>query len=132
MKRFLCTASFLAASAGAMPTTANVANGEVAYYSLSPPFVINLSSPQGLGFLQLSAQVSVEESENLEAVKHHIPLIRHAVIMSLSGQDVAQVVSVDGREAIRRQVLERIQSLLTQKTGDPRVTGLYFTSFVTQ
>ena len=48
-----------------------------AYVSIGDPLILNLSGPKRLTFLQLSADVLINDSDAEETIKTHVPAIRH-------------------------------------------------------
>ncbi len=54
------------------------------------------------------------------------------MVMLLSKQDEGSVVSIGGREEIRKQALNEIQTLLVREEGAPLVEDVIFTDFIVQ
>ena len=52
--------------------------------------------------------------------------------MLLSGRQAAEIKTVEGKEKLRSSVLEAVQKVMQENTGQPVVDALYFTSFVIQ
>ena len=103
------------------------------YIPLEPAFVVNFSdSSGGSRFMQANIQVMTREPEMEEAVKTHMPVIRNAIVLLLSSQSVEDVASIEGKEKLRAEVLEKIREILEERTGKPGVEEVYFTSFVIQ
>ncbi len=117
----------------AMPVgAAEEGEGSGGYIPLDPPFVMNLESSRRSHFMQIRAQVAVDSPQAAEAVKYHMPVIRNALIMFLSGRTVDEARSVQTREQWRTGALEEIQGAMQTLTGETQVSGLYFTGFVIQ
>jgi flagellar FliL protein len=68
----------------------------------------------------------------LAAVDEHTPVIRNDLIMLLSGKTYEQLNTAEGKETTRQEMLDAIQSVLEDRTGDPGIESIYFTSFVMQ
>lgn len=102
------------------------------YLSLAPPFIINLGDADSTHFLQIEMEALVKNDSVGETVKEHMPRLRNAVLMLLSQQKIADVLTREGKEALQKQVLEDLQKILTEQTGKPCIEALYFTSFVVQ
>lgn len=102
------------------------------YLSLAPPFIINLGDADSTHFLQIEMEALVKNDSVGETVKEHMPRLRNAVLMLLSQQKIADVLTREGKEALQKQVLEELQKILTEQTGKPCIEALYFTSFVVQ
>ena len=65
-------------------------------------------------------------------MQKHMPLVRNNVVMILSSQDFEVMRTPEGKDALRQAVLEEIQSILTDETGDAGVEQVLFTNFVMQ
>lgn len=102
------------------------------YLSLAPPFIINLGDADSTHFLQIEMEALVKNDSVGETVKEHMPRLRNAVLMLLSQQKIADVLTREGKEALQKQVLEDLQKILTEQTGKPCIEAIYFTSFVVQ
>ena len=102
------------------------------YLSLAPPFIINLGDADSTHFLQIEMEALVKNESIGESVKEHMPRLRNAVLMLLSQQKIADVLTREGKEALQKQELEDLQKILTEQTGKPCIEALYFTSFVVQ
>ncbi len=107
-------------------------SGKSAYVSLGEPMVLNLGGKRKLTFLQISADVLVGDSDAEEAVKIHVPAIRHTLIMLLSEQDAANIKSPGKREEIRRQATSQIRQLIADLSGNENVSEVLFSSILVQ
>lgn len=58
------------------------------------------------------------------------PMIRDAIIKVLSSKTVNQVLTLEGKELIKEELLEGINEALA--TEEPVVTGIYFNEFIIQ
>ena len=108
------------------------APADSAYVSLGEPMVLNLGGKRKLTFLQISADVLVGDSDAEEAVKIHVPAIRHTLIMLLSEQDAANIKSPGKREEIRRQATAQVKRLIADLSGDQNVSEVLFSSILVQ
>jgi flagellar FliL protein len=115
-----------------LPVQAENADGPVTYIPLDPPLVLNLTGGRGTHFMQLSAQLAVGSPADAELVKTHMPVLRNAMILYLSGRDVETARSTREREVWRQELQAEIQAVLAELTGREPVRGLYFTGFVIQ
>jgi flagellar FliL protein len=108
------------------------ADGPALYLALDPAFVVNFQGQGRAKFLQVSVEVMTRDQGILEAIQQHMPAIRNNLILLFSNQDYDNVSTIDGKEALREEALEEVQSILEEETGDPGVEAVYFTSFVMQ
>jgi flagellar FliL protein len=101
------------------------------YIDLRPAFVTNYGSGSRLHYLKAEISLRVTESA-VDAVKHHMPAIRHEIVMLLSSQDNETVVSSDGKESIRVQALAAVRECFEKEEEAGQIEDLLFTSFIVQ
>ncbi|MCP3689810.1 MAG: hypothetical protein GY784_15505 [Gammaproteobacteria bacterium] len=103
------------------------------YISLGKPMVLNLSSHASrLTFLQLSANVLIDDSDAEDLVKVHIPAIRHELIVLLSEQNAVDMKSPDKREEIRKLATAQVQERVAELTGRQSINDVLFSTFLVQ
>lgn len=102
------------------------------YQKLEPTFVVNFQAEESLRFLQVTVELMARDEKVIAAVEQHMPVIRNNLIILFSSQDFTTISTRVGKERIRAQVLAEIQKILKEKTGQPGVEEVYFTSFVMQ
>lgn len=102
------------------------------YFSLNPPFVVNFVGKGRAKFLQVNIDGLTRDPSVKEDITTHLPQIRNNVVFILSSKRHEDLVSPEGKEALRKQVLEEIRSILKKETGNSDVEDIYFTSFVIQ
>lgn len=104
-----------------------------AYVSLGGPMVLNLSNDnKRLTFLQLKADILVEDSDSEAVIKTHVPAIRHELIVLLSEQNAHDMKSSTKREEIRKIASTQIQALIADLTGIKDASDVLFSSFLVQ
>jgi len=102
------------------------------YHGLDPDFIVAFQNPQKVRFLKASLEVMVYDEDVIDDLKLHMPAVRDAVLLLFSDQKEEDLMSVEGKEAFRAQILERIRSTLERLTGKPGVEAVYFSNFVMQ
>ena len=102
------------------------------YMPIDPPFVVNINNGNGFNFLQVNTELRLTSAELAESVKHHMAAIRHIMIMLLSSKSTDEIKTLEGKEQLREQALEAIQTVLEEETGDAAIEAVYFTGFVVQ
>jgi len=102
------------------------------YLSITPPLVVNFQNPQPARFLQVGIDVMARDKKILDEVKQNMPAIRNRLIILLSGQKYAQINSPEGKQTLRKQVLDSINEALDEAGVKEKVEKVYFTSFVMQ
>ncbi|MBQ0720147.1 MAG: flagellar basal body-associated FliL family protein [Gammaproteobacteria bacterium] len=112
------------------------ARGESYYLALEPPFIVNFVYKDTLRYLQMTLSVMSHEPKILEQVTHHMPAIRHRLIMLISNKSFDELNGEDSKEALREEMLLEIRNIIQaeqNKTHNPgRVEAVYFTGYVMQ
>jgi len=102
------------------------------YLDFDQPFVVNFQDEGQLRYLQITISVMATDPKVVDAVKHHMPLIRNNLVMLFSGQTRETIISREGKEKIRADAQAEVQRILKEQTGNTGIKALYFTSFVMQ
>jgi len=102
------------------------------YMRLEPPIIANYGTATGrLRFLKIDITLRVElGGEN--PVVHHMPALRHELVMLISRQTPEAVGTVEGKELMRQEALEAVRNVLVAEDGDQKIADLLFNSFVVQ
>ena len=106
--------------------------GTPIYFKFESPFTVNFETQSGLRFLQIDIEMMSYDSDAVEAVKTHLPVIKNNIILMLSSQTYGLLISREGKEELRKHTLEEIRKVLKENYGEPGVEEVYFTSFVMQ
>lgn len=104
----------------------------VMYIQLSPSFVANYGQSPRLRFLKAEVSLRVRGQDRIDMVNHHMPLIRHTLVMVFSGVGDNDLRTTAQREAVRQQALKAVQTALLAEENDAVAEDLLFTSFVVQ
>jgi len=123
------SASLLCRPVPLLAQTAPGEGGKALYLKLYPNVIVNLKG-RGDRFLMTTAAVRGSDEAGLAAAKHHMPALRHALIMELSTKQAAELSSPEGRKKAREQALTRIQKFLEKETGRKSIEDLYFTDLL--
>ncbi len=101
------------------------------YLPLSPAFVINFDYKGAIRYLQLSMQVMSYDQDAVDKVEANMPAVRNNLILLFSAQDYEVLNTVEGKENLRKEVVDSINQVL-RLTGDAAVNDVFFTAFVVQ
>jgi flagellar protein FliL len=124
----LCSTATLASSAPKEEASTRT----FAYVSMEPAFVVNVGDTGPVGYLRADISLRVENAA-LDAVKHHMPVLRHELILLLSRQAQEKLEAMPTREEVRLEALEAVRRILKEADGiEEGVTDLMFTSFLIQ
>lgn len=101
------------------------------YFGFEPDIITNyIAVKKKMGYVRLTVELMIEGSGNLEAVEHHSPLLRDAIINIIGKQPENKIKSINGRHEIQRMCEEQVKALLTQETGKPLIKKLMFTQWL--
>lgn len=112
--------------------------GPPIYLALDPPLVASIDDGEAIRFVQITVEVMSRKESALNAVVNHTPVIRNNLLMLLGRKEVSELASSEGKEKLRQEALEEVQSVLEEMTpknpDEPlgEIEDLYFTSFVVQ
>ncbi len=102
------------------------------YFSFADPFTVNFETDRGLRFLQLSIELMSYQQEAIDAVQVHLPVIKNNLILMLSSQSYGTLITIEGKEEIRKMAINEIQAILTKYEVEAAIEEVYFTNFVMQ
>lgn len=109
------------------------ARGPARYLEMEDAITVNISRENGRrAILQVRLQIMSREEEILRSVEQHMPLIRNNLINLFGDQQFEDITSSEGKNALRDEALEEINSVLEEEGEWPHVEAVYFTNFVTQ
>ncbi len=100
----------------------------IEYVDMAPKFTVNLAEPRK--YLLVNVQLLVEGVEAVENVKKHMPMLRHEIIMMLSGMHVADLQTTEQREALRVKTKELITQSLEKIHKSEGFTDVFFSEFL--
>lgn len=107
-------------------------DGEL-YVPLSEPLVVNYGGPGRLKYLRAEISLRLDKSRDASVIRHHMPLIRHHLVMLFSRQGEEEINTQSGREQLRQTALAETNALLAQEEGrEDVVRDLLFRNFVVQ
>lgn len=93
------------------------------------PFVVNLASFDR--FLQTIITLQLSSPDLNEKIKASMPMVRHAVIMTLSGKEGQDVQDNAGKKMLIDELRTRINKAISVKDDDG-VIDIFFENFVIQ
>ncbi len=103
---------------------------QASYVTIEDGFTSNLA---GVSFIQVSLGLSTYYDERVPAnVEKHKVAIRSAVLVTLSEQDPATLVTTAGKQALRRTLARTINQVLIAEEGFGGIADVHFTGFVMQ
>ena len=110
---------------------AATANSQYAYFGFEPDIITNyINNKKKLGYIRITAELMLKNVANLEAVEHHAPLLRDAIIVVLSKEPEEKIRSLTGREEVRLKCVREIKRLLKKETGNEIIKDVLFTKYL--
>ncbi len=100
---------------------------KISYVEMKPSIISNLTG--GPKYIRCDIQLMTKYASKVEQIKTHMPALRHTVLMIIAGADGKQLTTHEGKEALRKQLLEAIRKKLEELTDEPMVKDLYFTAY---
>lgn len=102
------------------------------YFDFKPPFVVNYQWKGRQRYVQISLSMMTRSEAVIGTIQKHMPLVRNNLVMILGAQDFEVLRTPEGKETLRQTILEELQKIMTEETGDPGVEQVLFTNFVMQ
>ncbi len=83
------------------------------------PFTVNLSSDEGEQYLQVAATLKVLDPSAVDAIKLHMPEVRHRMLTLLASKKPSQISSGEGRERLAEEMRQTAGNILLAAAGKP-------------
>lgn len=98
---------------------------------LMEPFTVNLADPGGRRYLRCTVRLKLYDEEALEHLETHMPEVRDAAIIHLSGKTIENILSPEGKIALREELLAQLNTAL-EFENNRGITKIFFTEFLVQ
>lgn len=104
------------------------------YLPVKPAFVVNYGGAGRLRYIKAELSIRLANSDAANAVRHHMPFVRHNLVMLFSAQTNETMSSQDGRETLRQDALMEVRKVVEEQNQTPPedVVDLYFNTFIVQ
>lgn len=97
-------------------------------YAIDKPFIVNLMTQNSRRYLKTSITLELSNDKLQEEVDSKSTIIKDIIIDVLSSKSIEKIVTAKGKEAIKDEMLQRINQVLV----DGSVNNIFFTEFVIQ
>ena len=91
-------------------------------------FIVNLADAGRSRYLRVTMDLELAESTDAAKLNERLSQIRDSVLMILPSKQFDDIASMEGKIALRDEIIATLNSLFTQKV----VTNIFFTEFVVQ
>lgn len=135
LKRYVAQIFALLCLIFVMPAIAEeeASTPSLAYFTLEPDLTTNFyTKGSDLGYIQVRIDIMVANQTDLPLIEKHQPLIRDAVIELLGQQSEETIKSLAGREDLRKNLVEELNSILLPETHKTVIADLLFTKYLYQ
>jgi flagellar FliL protein len=89
-------------------------------------FLVNLSGNRGNKLLKVNMELEVEGESVMTEIEKRKPQIRDIIIILLSSKTYAQLSSTEGKEFLRDEIRDTVNSFLTKG----KIKRVHFTEFI--
>ena len=103
---------------------------ESQYVAVEPAFVTNYGGPGRLRYMKVEVSLRVKGEQGEISVTRHMPAIRDALLNLFALQTNDTIGTAVGKEGLRKQAFQSIDSLLAVEDGESLAEDLLFTEFV--
>lgn len=105
---------------------------EILYYNVQPEFVVNFQGKTRLKFMMIELSVATRDEEVLTVLSDHDPELRNSLLMLLSEQDSEVLKTVEGKQALQKTAMERIDEVVAKYHRNERILDVLITRLVMQ
>ncbi|WP_020207500.1 flagellar basal body-associated FliL family protein [Gilvimarinus chinensis] len=102
------------------------------YIPMQPPFVVNYGGAGRLKYLKTELTLRVNDVHTAAAARHHMPLLRNAMVMLFSRQSEESITTQEGIAQLRETAKSEIIALLESEQGEADVLEVYFNDLIVQ
>ncbi|MDR5898742.1 flagellar basal body-associated protein FliL [Halomonas vilamensis] len=97
------------------------------------PFTVNLESDRsGSRLLYTGITLRVGNEESKEILDEHMPQVRSRLLMLLSGKQVSELTSPEGKRALSQEIITTLNEPLTENQAPLDLREVLFTEFIVQ
>lgn len=102
------------------------------YIPMQPAFVVNYGGAGRLKYLKTELSLRVNDVYTAAAVRHHMPLLRNAMVMLFSRQTEDAITTQQGVTQLRETAKAEIIALLESEQAEHDVLEVYFNNLIVQ
>lgn len=131
---FLLSSNNNSNAGAAVAQEAKTPPSEPIFYKLEP-FTVNLTNDQqGMGgrLLYIGVTLMLENEQSVQLIDKYLPQIRGNLLMALSDQDAATLISRDGKQALAKLIKQTVEQKITDSQPIILVDDVLFTQFIVQ
>jgi flagellar FliL protein len=96
-------------------------------YRFSDPFIVTLADPKYNRQIQFDLTLELDNPKTKEEIERRIDRYRDAINNEVSARERAELVSLEGKERLKRDLIRRIEGLLEEPGA---IRDIYFPNFI--
>jgi len=85
---------------------------EAIYWPVEPPFVMNFEGKSKAKYMQVALVAMSRSQKAIDTLKKHMPAVRNELTFLLGGQKYVEMITPEGKEQLRSEVIESINNTL--------------------
>ncbi len=116
------------ASAGIQPSSGGAIEQPLGPIQALDTFIVNLADKGGQRYLRVTMDLELGNLELETEIANRLPQVRDSILMILPSKQFSDISSVEGKIALRDEIMESLNGFLTQG----KITNIYFKEFVVQ
>ena len=116
------------ANAGTQPGQSAVVKHSLGPIYTLDTFIVNLADKGGKRYLRVTIDLELQNSEMQAEIVKRLPQVRDSILMILPSKRFDDISSMDGKVALRDEILNTLNGFLTQG----KIAKIYFKEFVVQ
>ena len=102
------------------------------YFEIKPEIVVNFIGDSRPRNMLVSLTLVTYDEMAVEAMALHSPVIRNDLLLLFSGLESGPLMTREGKEALRKNILEIVRKIMLERYESEAVEDVYFTRFVMQ
>jgi flagellar FliL protein len=110
----------------------STASAEKLYFEMSKPMVVDFPKGSAVKHGRITISMLVEGAETIAVLKKNEPMIQNNLLMLVGAQDSNVLNTHEGKETLRKAMLDDVTAVLKKMAGKGHVEEIFFTSFVMQ
>jgi flagellar FliL protein len=107
-------------------------SAEKLYFEMSKPIVVDFPKGSAVKHGRITISMLVEGAETIAVLKKNEPMIQNNLLMLVGAQDSTALNTLEGKESLRKAMLDDVTSVIKKMAGQGQVDEIFFTSFVMQ
>lgn len=99
------------------------------YVPFGSDIVVNIGENTSHNII-VAVSIMTRDDETYEAIKKHKPLLRNALIELFEEQNYQSIMTLEGKQQLRKKSLETIKTVLVENKEKNQVEAVLFTNFM--